>query len=132
MSKQFTSAAVLLLAEDGRLSIDDPIRKWLPTLPDAADGMIIRHLLTHTSGLIDYEDVIPQEQTSQLRDHEVLRLLEGENRRQFQPGAHYRYSNSGYALLALIVEHASGGRYAGVSAQANFPTARQPAINAGL
>jgi CubicO group peptidase (beta-lactamase class C family) len=112
MSKQFTSAAVLLLAEDGRLSIDDPIREWLPSLPDAADGMVIRHLLTHTSGLIDYEDVIPQEQSSQLRDHEVLRLLEGENRRQFQPGAKYRYSNSGYALLALIVEHASGGRYA--------------------
>jgi CubicO group peptidase (beta-lactamase class C family) len=112
MSKQFTSAAVLLLAEDGRLSINDPIRRWLPTLPDAADGMIIRHLLTHTSGLVDYEDLIPQERSSQLRDHEVLRLLEGENRRHFQPGAQYRYSNSGYALLALIVEQASGDRYA--------------------
>ncbi len=112
MSKQFTSAAVLLLAEEGRLSIEDPIRKWLPTLPDAADGMIVRHLLTHTSGLIDYEDVIPRERSSQLRDDDVLRLLEGENRRHFQPGTQYRYSNSGYALLALIVERASGERYA--------------------
>jgi CubicO group peptidase (beta-lactamase class C family) len=112
MSKQFTSAAVLLLAEEGRLSIDDPIRRWLPTLPDAADGMIVRHLLTHTSGLIDYEDVIPQERSAQLRDDEVLRLLEGENRRHFPPGTQYRYSNSGYALLALIVERASGQRYA--------------------
>ena len=112
MSKQFTSAAVLLLAEQGRLSIDDPIRRWLPTLPDAADGMIVRHLLTHTSGLIDYEDVIPQERSTQLRDDDVLRLLEGENRRHFPPGSQYRYSNSGYALLALIVERASGDRYA--------------------
>ena len=112
MSKQFTSAAVLLLAEEGRLSIDDPIRRWLPTLPDAADGMIVRHLLTHTSGLIDYEDVIPQEQSLQLRDADVLRLLQGKNRRHFQPGAQYRYSNSGYALLALIVERASAERYA--------------------
>jgi CubicO group peptidase (beta-lactamase class C family) len=112
MSKQFTSAAVLLLAEQGRLAIDDPIRRWLPTLPDAADGMIVRHLLTHTSGLIDYEEVIPQERSSQLCDDDVLRLLEGENRRYFQPGAQYRYSNSGYALLALIVERASAERYA--------------------
>ena len=112
MSKQFTSAAVLLLAEQGRLSIDDPVRRWLPTLPDAADGMIVRHLLTHTSGLIDYEDVIPQERSAQLHDDDVLRLLEGENRRHFPPGTQYRYSNSGYALLALIVERASGERYA--------------------
>jgi CubicO group peptidase (beta-lactamase class C family) len=112
MSKQFTSAAVLLLSEKGRLSIDDPIRRWLPTLPDAADGMIVRHLLTHTSGLIDYEDVIPQERSAQLRDGDVLRLLEGEHRRHFPPGTQYRYSNSGYALLALIVERASGERYA--------------------
>jgi CubicO group peptidase (beta-lactamase class C family) len=112
MSKQFTSAAVLLLAEAGRLAIDDPIRRWLPTLPDAAEGMIVRHLLTHTSGLIDYEDVIPQDRSSQLCDDDVLRLLESENRRHFQPGAQYRYSNSGYALLALIVERASGERYA--------------------
>jgi len=112
MSKQFTAAAVLLLAEEGRLSIDDPIRRWLPTLPNAADGMIVRHLLTHTSGLVDYEDVIPQERSSQLRDDDVLRLLEGENSRHFPPGSQYRYSNSGYALLALIVERASEQRYA--------------------
>jgi CubicO group peptidase (beta-lactamase class C family) len=112
MSKQFTGAAVLLLTEAGRLSIDDPIRKWLPSLPEAADGMIVRHLLTHTSGLVDYEDVIPQERSTQLRDVDVLRLLEGENRRHFPPGSQYRYSNSGYALLALIVERASGEGYA--------------------
>jgi CubicO group peptidase (beta-lactamase class C family) len=112
MTKQFTSAAILLLSEVGRLSIDDPVRRWLPTLPDAADDIVIRHLLTHTSGLIDYEDVIPHGTTSQLRDADVLGLLEAENRRYFPAGTRYRYSNSGYSLLALIVGRASGKDFA--------------------
>src|SRR5277367_3361306 len=58
MTKQFTAAAILLLAEDGRLSIDDPVGQWLPTLPGLADGAVIRNLLAHTSGLIDFEDLI--------------------------------------------------------------------------
>ena len=112
MTKQFTAAAILLLREDGRVSIDDPVRRWLPTLPVSADEMIIRHLLTHTSGLIDYEDLIPEGTDAQLHDADVLRLLEGENRRYFTPGTKYRYSNSGYALLALIVERAGGQNFA--------------------
>jgi CubicO group peptidase (beta-lactamase class C family) len=112
LTKQFTSAAILLLAEEGRLSIDDPVRKWLPTLPDAADEIVIRQLLTHTSGLIDYEDVIPDGTTSPLNDADVLGLLEAENRGYFPPGAEYRYSNSGYALLALIVGRASDKDFA--------------------
>jgi CubicO group peptidase (beta-lactamase class C family) len=112
MTKQFTAAAILLLVEDGRLAIDEPIRKWLPTLPAAADGMIVRHLLTHTSGLIDYEEVIPQAWTSPLREADVLRLLERENRRYFAPGAQYRYSNGAYVLLALIAERAAGEGFA--------------------
>ena len=59
VTKQFTAAAILLLAEDGRLGLDDPARQWLPSLPPAADAVTIRQLLTHTSGLVDYEDVIP-------------------------------------------------------------------------
>jgi CubicO group peptidase (beta-lactamase class C family) len=112
LTKQFTSAAILLLAEEGRLSIDDPVRKWLPTLPDAADEIVLRHLLTHTSGLIDYEDVIPDGTTWPLHDADVLRLLEAENRGYFPPGTGYRYSNSGYSLLALIVGRASGKDFA--------------------
>jgi CubicO group peptidase (beta-lactamase class C family) len=112
MSKQFTAAAILQLMEAGRLSIDDPVRQWLPGLPDAADGMTIRHLLTHTSGLIDYEDVIPPSRTTPLRDADVLRLLEAENRRYFAPGTHYRYSNGAYVLLALIVERTADEGYA--------------------
>ena len=112
VSKQFTAAAALLLAEDGRLSLDDPAHRWLPALPPAADAVTLRHLLTHTSGLIDYEDVIPASMSAQLRDTDVLDLLESQDRTYFPPGTAYRYSNSGYALLALVVERASGRSFA--------------------
>jgi len=114
VSKQFTAACLLLLAEDGALSVDDPVRRWLPSLPAAADAVTLRHLLSHTSGLVDYEDLIPADQTAQVRDADVLRLLEGEDRLYFTPGSDYRYSNSGYALLALVAERASGMRFADV------------------
>jgi CubicO group peptidase (beta-lactamase class C family) len=112
VTKQFTAASILLLAEDGRLKLDDPVRKWFPSLPKAAEPITIRHLLTHTSGLIDYEDVIPETFKPQLHDADVLRLLESQDRTYFKPGSSYRYSNSGYALLALIVERASGRTFA--------------------
>lgn len=108
VSKQFTAAAILLLAQDGKLAIDDPARKWLPTLPRAADGMSLRHLLDHTSGLLDYEDLMVKPYEGQISDAGVLALLQNEDRLNFPPGSTYRYSNSGYALLALVVERASG------------------------
>jgi CubicO group peptidase (beta-lactamase class C family) len=80
LTKQFTAAAILLLAQDGRVGVADSVRQWLPGLPLAADGMLIRHLLTHTSGLIDYEDLIPEVTSSPLRDADVLHLLEAEHR----------------------------------------------------
>ena len=112
VTKPFTAAAVLLLAEDGRLGLDDRVRKWLSSLPVAAEAVTIRQLLTHTSGLVDYEDVMPATQSVQLRDADVLSLLEAQERTYFPPGSRYRYSNSGYALLALIVERASGRSFA--------------------
>jgi CubicO group peptidase (beta-lactamase class C family) len=112
LTKQFTAAAILLLVQDGQLGLDDPVRKWLPTLPEATRAITVRHLLTHTSGLIDYEDVIPGSMTCQLHDADVLAILETQACTYFSPGANYRYSNSGYALLALIVESASGRAFA--------------------
>jgi CubicO group peptidase (beta-lactamase class C family) len=112
VTKQFTAAAILLLIEDRKLSLTDSVRKWLPSLPEIAAPITIRHLLTHTSGLIDYEDVIPETMTHQLHDADVLTLLEGQSKLYFEPGSSYRYSNSGYALLALIVERASGLAFA--------------------
>lgn len=112
VTKQFTAAAILLLAEDGKLSLDDSLREWFPGLPEVAANMTLRHVLTHTSGLIDYEDVIPPAMTGQLHDADVLSILETHNRTYFTPGTAYRYSNSGYALLALIVGKASGQGFA--------------------
>lgn len=108
VTKQFTATAIMLLAEEGRLSLDDGVRKWLPSLPASANAITLRNLLTHSSGLIDYEDVMPADFSGQLHDADVLRLLETQDRTYFPPGSGYRYSNSGYALLALIVERTSG------------------------
>jgi CubicO group peptidase (beta-lactamase class C family) len=112
MTKQFTAAAVLLLVQDGRLSLDDPIGRWLPTLPPVPAAATVRQLLCHTGGLIDYEDLIPPQTSEQLHDADVLRLLEHENRTYFVPGTNYRYSDSGYSLLSLIVARASGRDFA--------------------
>ena len=112
VTKQFTAAAILLLVEEGRMTLDDSVRRWLPSLPALADSITVRHLLTHSSGLIDYEDVMPSDFTGQLHDADVLRLLEARDKTYFPPGTGYRYSNSGYALLALMVERVSGQSFA--------------------
>ncbi|MHB1057408.1 MAG: serine hydrolase domain-containing protein [Rhodanobacter sp.] len=108
VSKQFTAAAILLLAEDGRLNLDDPVRHWLPTLPATSSTVTLRQLLTHTGGLVDYEDLIPPGTTGQVSDNDVLRMLSATPKTYFAPGTSYRYSNSGYVLLGLVVERASG------------------------
>ncbi len=112
MTKQFTAAAVLLLAQEGRLKLEDPVHRFLPTLPPATAAVTVRELLTHTSGLIDYEDLIPAGTTVPVHDIDVLHLLEKEDRTYFAPGSAYRYSDSGYALLSLIVARISGGDFA--------------------
>jgi CubicO group peptidase (beta-lactamase class C family) len=114
LTKQFTAAAVLLLVEESRLSLGASIRAWLPSLPAVADRVTLRHLLTHTSGVLDYEDLIPANRRNPLHDGDVLQLLETEDRTYFPPGTSYRYSNSGYALLALVVAAAAGIGFASV------------------
>lgn len=108
VTKQFTATAILLLAQDGKLAIDDPVKRWLPSLPKVADDITLRNLLDHTSGVLDYEDLMAAPYEGQISDAGVLSLLEKEDRLYFPPGSTYRYSNSGYALLALVAERASG------------------------
>ncbi|AGG90479.1 serine hydrolase domain-containing protein [Rhodanobacter denitrificans] len=108
VSKQFTATAILLLAESGRLKLDDPVRRWLPSLPETTAAVTLRQLLTHTGGLVDYEDLIPPGTSGQVSDNDVLRLLSATPKTYFAPGTAYRYSNSGYVLLGLVVERASG------------------------
>ncbi|HEY3521118.1 MAG TPA: serine hydrolase domain-containing protein [Rhodanobacteraceae bacterium] len=107
MTKQFTAAAILLLRQDGKLSLQDSVRKWLPELPKSDQAITIDDMLRHASGLIDYEDLIPSGTKGQVSDMDVLKMLSKESRLYFPPGTSYRYSNSGYVLLGLIIERAS-------------------------
>lgn len=108
VTKQFTAACILLLKQDGKLRLQDRARKWLPELPASDDKITIYDLLTHTSGLIDYEDLIPPNRTTQLDDADVLRMIASQHRLYFEPGSAHRYSNGGFVLLGLIVQRISG------------------------
>ena len=112
LSKQFTAMAILRLAEEGKLRYDDRVADVLPGFPAHASEVRIRHLLHHTSGIWDYEAFVPDTQTVQVKDRDVLALLSRAERTHFPPGTAVRYSNSGYALLALIVEQVSGMPFA--------------------
>ena len=111
VSKQFTAMAVMLLAPQGKIRYDQPIRDFLPELPGAARDVTVRHLLNHTSGLVDYEDLIPDTRTAQLADGDVLALVSSKDSLYFPAGTQYRYSNSGYVLLGMIVARVSGLSY---------------------
>lgn len=104
VSKQFTATAVMRLVDRGQLSLDDTLDKFFPGFPEYADKITIKHLLTHCSGLPDYEDLIPPGATLQLDDLDVLHLLMDAHEPRFPPGEKFAYSNSGYALLGLVVE----------------------------
>ena len=114
MTKEFTAAAVCLLVRDGTLRFDDCLTSIIPEFPAYGRGIAVRHLLQHTSGLADYESLmtppdpgVPVEE-AQIKDAEVLGLLERQTAGKFPPGTKWEYSNSGYVLLGLIVEKASG------------------------
>jgi CubicO group peptidase (beta-lactamase class C family) len=108
VSKQFTAMAILVLARDGKLTLEDSVARWLTGLPQWSERVTILHLLTHTSGIVDYEDHLPETADRQIMDEDVRKILTGRTELYFEPGTAYRYSNSGYALLARIAEEASG------------------------
>jgi len=112
VTKQFTATAIMMLSDRKLLSYDDPLTKFFPNFPPYGKRITIRHLLTHTSGMLAYEDLIPQGTTVPLKDRDVLNLLSRQDHTYFAPGAEYRYSNTGYAHLALIVETVSGMPFA--------------------
>ncbi len=112
LTKQFTATAIMLLANDGKLSYDQKVIDILPGFPAYARDVTVRQLLTHTSGLWAYEDFVPDTATVQVHDSDVLQLIGRADSTYFPPGSAFRYSNTGYALLALIVERVSGKPYA--------------------
>jgi CubicO group peptidase (beta-lactamase class C family) len=112
VSKQFTAAAVLLLARDGKLSLDDPVRKYIPELPDYSAPLTIRHMLNHTSGLRDWGSVEaiagwPRTSRAYTQAH-VLDIVTRQRNLNFPPGTRWSYTNTGYNLAAIIVSRVSG------------------------
>lgn len=112
VTKQFTATAVLLLAQDGKLSIDDPVRKYFPELPEYGATITIRNLLNHTSGLRDWGNIADIEGWPRgTRAHSNTNVLEIASRQKelnYPPGAAYSYTNTGFNLLALLVSRVSG------------------------
>lgn len=119
MAKQFTAMSIILLVEQGRLSLDDNIRKYIPEFSDYGFPITIQHLLHHTSGITDYllewiyggdykalADVYPD--IGSLDEQKALDLLTSQTALDFIPGTQYAYSNSNYFLLGLIVKRVSG------------------------
>ena len=111
VTKQFTAMSVMLLVADGRLRYDEHLTEIFPGFPKFGDGITVRNLLNHTSGLQDYEDLMDQQRWNparQIQDAEVLDLLEHTTTTKFPPGSRFEYSNSGYVVLGLIVAKISG------------------------
>ena len=108
ISKQFVSAAIMLLEEDGRLSLDDPIHEYLPDVPSEWLGVTVRQLLTHTSGIPDYEEIQTYEAYRfRFTPEQIIRVAHSRPM-DFEPGTGWYYSNTGYFLLSLIVERIDG------------------------
>ncbi len=110
-SKQFTAAAIVLLAQEGKLSLDDDVRDHLPELNDFGTPVTIRHLLHHTSGYRDYltlASVAGMRNDDYYTDDDLLEMLSRQRQLNFMPGDEHLYSNSGYWLLSQVVERASG------------------------
>ena len=112
VTKQFTAMATLLLVQDGKLRLDETLTGIFPGFPAYGSRVTVRHLLTHTGGLQDYEDFVADSQATQVLDADVLRRMTSLDSGYFAPGARFRYSNTGYAMLAMIVEKRSGVRFA--------------------
>jgi CubicO group peptidase (beta-lactamase class C family) len=112
VSKQFTAMAVMLLARDGRLSLDDDVRKHIPELPDYGTRITIRHLLLHTSGLRDQWSLLATArgrfEEERITEADVMDVVTRQKSLNFTPGSEYVYSNTGYTLAGVIVKRVSG------------------------
>ena len=112
MSKQFTAASILLLAQQGKLSLDDDVHKYIPELPNFGEPITLRHLLHHTSGIRDQWSLLGlagwRYSQDLITDDDVMSVLVRQQALNFKPGDKYMYSNSGFTLLAIIVKRVSG------------------------
>jgi CubicO group peptidase (beta-lactamase class C family) len=112
MSKQFTAASILLLQQQGKLSLDDDVHKYIPELPDFGESITLRHLMHHTSGLRDQWALLGlagwRYSKDLITDDDVMSVVTREKALNFKPGEKYMYSNTGFTLLAIVVKRVSG------------------------
>ena len=124
VAKQFTAMAIMLLVQDGRLSLDDQVRKHIPELPDYGVPLTIRHMLTHTSGLRDWGSVASiagaPRTTREYTHAHVLDIVSRQKALNFPPGTQWSYSNTGFNLSAIIVDRVSGMSFAEFSKRRIF------------
>ena len=126
VTKQFTAACILLLVEDQRLRLGTSLDEIIPDFPAYGADITVADLVGHTSGLKDYEDLMPPDFPHTLRDADVLEIMRGQTSGDFPPGSRYRYSNSGYAVLAMIIEKLSGESFPAFLARRIFGPAGIP------
>lgn len=123
LSKQFTAASVLLLAHDGKLSLDDDIRSFVPELPNYGVVVTLRQLLHHTGGISDYLELLDMDGIN-LEDvatgDDALSALSRKKTLDFAPGSEFSYSNSGYFLLSLVVKRVSGKPFSAFAKETIF------------
>jgi len=112
MSKQFTAASIVLLAQQGKLSLDDDVRKYIPELPDFGEKITIRHLVHHTSGLRDQWNLLGlagwRYSQDLITNDDVMSVMTRQKDLNFKPGEKHVYCNTGYTLMGLIVKRVSG------------------------
>lgn len=121
VTKQFTATAVLMLLDEGKLGLEDPLSKHLPELPTAWNPITVRQLLTHTSGIKSYTSVEGfEKQVRHDFTHKELLALVADAPLEFTPGSKWDYSNTGYYLLGLLIEKVSGKSYAAFLAERIF------------
>jgi CubicO group peptidase (beta-lactamase class C family) len=112
VAKQFTAAAVMLLAQQGKFSLDDPVRKYLPELPDYGAPLTIRHVLSHVSGLREWRPLATfsglPEGIYVYGNNDILKLAAQQHALNFAPGTAYSYSNTGFNILPILVERVLG------------------------
>lgn len=112
VTKQFTAASILILQQERKLRLNQTLKDIYPDFPDYGREITIKNILNHTSGLIDYESLLDDDRTDQIRDAEILEMMKQQDSTYFKPGSKHQYSNTGYAVLAMIIEKLSGKTFA--------------------
>jgi CubicO group peptidase (beta-lactamase class C family) len=111
LTKAFTATAILQLVEAEKVQLQASLTEIFKDFPTYGKGITLHHLLSHTSGLLDYENLLPSDSSKQVTDRDVLEIMKRQRSTYFSPGTRFRYSNTGYAILAEIVSAVSGKKF---------------------